>query len=401
MNQYADSSGLNLPERLEDVVETDHLVIGGGVVGLATAYKLACAKRASTHLNNDPIILIERNGRVGEETRYLNAERQCGLTRRFSSHNSEVIHAGLYYALGSLKERLCIDGRRQLYEYCASKGFNLFKLGKWIVAQDDPVQMEYLHRLKERADELGVPTEFVPLPAALREEPNFGFGVQGYGDRRLGRLPPILEVAFGSFGNQHIVLNATATHVLKSPFREGYLVRVVPSKPACGDYWILARNIVNAAGLGAATLANQINAVNGTLAASFKYHYCKGSYFSYSGPAPANRLIYPVPDKHLASLGLHLTLDLSGNAKFGPDAEFLADVAYPDLDYSVNPDRLPHFLKAANAYLRGIKRGRLNPDYAGIRPKLSRTRASDFVLQDSHLRRLATPSTWSASSRQA
>lgn len=294
----------------------------------------------------------------------------------------------MYYAPGSLKETMCIDGREQLYRYCRAKGINHSNIGKWIVAQDQPGQIEYLYKLKEKADGLGVPTEFVSAQQAELREPNVKASAvlesKSTGILDSAAYIKSLEWEFASAGNHHLVFGSTVTHVLDSPFGNGYLVQVAPTKQANGGaYWIHARNIVNAAGLGAARLANAINHVNGApvVDGGFEYHFCKGDYFSYSGPAPAKRLVYPVPDANLTSLGLHLTLDLAGGAKFGPDVEFLDAAVYPDLNYAVQPERKPRFFKAASSYLRNIDAERLNPDYSGIRPKLSRAKASDFVLQ--------------------
>ncbi|KAJ9071101.1 hypothetical protein DSO57_1000776 [Entomophthora muscae] len=372
----APNKGLKPPEHLEDLVQTDHLIIGGGVVGLAAGYKLTQAKK-KLGLNNDTIVLIERNHRVGDET---------------SARNSEVIHAGIYYPSGSLKEKLCIDGRKQLYEYCKAKGINHSNIGKWIVAQTETSQVEYLHKLKNKADVLGVPAEFISVQEANRQEPNVKASVvlesTSTGIIDSASFLKSLEWEFSSLSNHHLVVNSSAINVIKSPFGQGYLVQIEPTMQEAGNdsaYWIQTRTIINAAGLGADHLANMINLVNGLPATSpsFKYHFCKGDYFSYSGLAPARRLVYPVPDANLTSLGLHLTLDLSGSAKFGPDVEFLDNVTYPNFDYSVQSSRRSRFFEAASSYLHNIDAERLNPDYSGIRPKLSRDKASDFVLQAS------------------
>ncbi|KAF7550268.1 hypothetical protein G7Z17_g5816 [Cylindrodendrum hubeiense] len=324
-----------------------HAIIGGGVVGLAIARQLARRDNTST-------ILIERHNAVGTET---------------SSRNSEVIHAGIYYGPGSLKTQLCIRGKNLLYELCKKYDVGFRRTGKWIVAQND-IQREALGKIHAVCkDEIGVPIrwvgeeeikrdgEGVHAVAAL-ESPTTGI-VDSHG---------LMMCLLGLFEDAGGVaaLNSPVTGIKPlgvTPGSAGWEVQVKDA--ATGETSsIIAETLINAAGLGATDIHNLI-----VPAAEHKQlYYAKGNYFSYGASHPrVSRLIYPAPEPGGAGLGTHLTLDLGGRLRFGPDVEW---VKSPD-DLAVNGSRLPQAIGEIKKYLPSVDETLLVPDYAGIRPKLS------------------------------
>jgi L-2-hydroxyglutarate oxidase LhgO len=327
----------------------DCIVIGAGVVGLAVARALA--------------------GR-GLETIVLERERQvgCGI----SSRNSEVIHAGIYYPPGSLKAQLCVRGRHLLYAYCAGRGIAHRRCGKLIVATSTE-QREALERLQATGlsngvDGLALRTAAEPSSAephlscvAALESVNTGI-VDSHA--LMLALHADLERAGGvvAFGAPVVAGECGAS---------GLRLRVDGAAPM----EIEARCVVNSAGLHAPAVAA---ALVGLPAAQVpKQRLAKGSYFTLGGRSPFARLIYPVPES--GGLGVHLTLDLAGQARFGPDVEWV-----DTLDYAVDPGRAKTFDAAIRRYWPGLPEGALQPAYAGIRPKLHGPgeAAADFVIQD-------------------
>src|SRR5574338_266748 len=285
----------------------DCLVVGAGVVGLAVARALAQAGRE--------VVIVERHGRIGSET---------------SARNSGVIHAGLYYPAGSLKARLCRRGRDLLYVFCAEHGVAHRRCGKLIVATALG-QLPALAAIAKAARANGVEDlQELDGPAALALEP---------------ALTPACAAA----------LHSPSTGIVDV---HGLMLALLGE----GAPGLTARWVINCAGLGAVDLAR---ATAGLPAAAVPaLRYAKGNYFTLSGRAPFSRLIYPVPEP--GGLGVHLTLDLAGQARFGPDVEWV-----DELDYTVDPARAPAFEAAVRAYWSALPGGGLTPDYAGIRPKIS------------------------------
>jgi L-2-hydroxyglutarate oxidase LhgO len=331
-----------MTERVECVV------VGAGVVGLAVARSLA---------------------RGGCETLVLEAAAAIGTAT--SSRNSEVIHAGIYYPRGSLKARLCVAGQQLLYEFCAAHGVEARRCGKLIVASSE-AQLAKLAALQAAGHANGVAgLAMLTHERARALEPELSclaalwspstgiLDSHGY----LLALQGELERAGG-----RVVLEAT---VLGGECHaEGIRLRVGPG----AGYEVEAARVINCAGLGAQSLAR---ALRGLEASSIPpLHYAKGNYYRLEGRAPFSHLIYPVPGD--GGLGVHLTLDLAGRARFGPDVEWTRV-----LDYAVDPARAAGFYAAIRSYWPGLPDGALRPDYAGIRPKLSGPggEAQDFVIQ--------------------
>ena len=329
----------------------DCVVIGAGVVGLAVARACALA---------------------GQETLALEAESAIGTAT--SARNSEVIHAGIYYPRGSLKARLCIQGRQALYDYCASHGVAHQRCGKLIVATHE-AQIDALKRIGAAAAANGVhdlrwldvdqarAREPALRCVAALESPSTGI-IDSHG--LMLALQGDLESAGGLIALRAPVLSG---QVLKD--NEGILLRVGGDEPM----ELIARRVVNCAGLHAQAVAA---AISGLPAASIPAgRYAKGNYYALSGRAPFSRLIYPVPEP--GGLGVHLTLDLGGQARFGPDVEWIDTI-----DYTVDPARADGFYAAIRRYWPDLRDGALRPDYAGIRPKLAvpAGQDADFVIQD-------------------
>ncbi|KAF2732160.1 FAD dependent oxidoreductase [Polyplosphaeria fusca] len=325
-----------------------HAVIGGGVVGLAVARKLQERDGAST-------LLIEKHGHVGTET---------------SSRNSEVIHAGLYYGKDSLKTKLCIRGKQLLYETCAQYQIPHRNCGKWIVAQDAQ-QMDAIENVHKFASSIDVPTHFLSLPEAKNQEPDVRAQAGVLVSPSTGivdshSLMQFLEASFSDLGGT-LALHSPVTHITPlSSGSQGWEIHT--SSPSGETSTTTAETLINSAGLAAIPLSNTI------LPASRHKtpFYAKGSYFSYSLSTPKPKtLVYPAPIPGHGGLGTHLTLDMGGRVRFGPDVEWVDDAS----DYAVNDKNLSAALDDIQTYLPGIDRSAIGLDYVGIRPKLGRASA--------------------------
>ncbi|KAI2611959.1 FAD dependent oxidoreductase [Hypoxylon sp. NC1633] len=334
---------------------------GGGVVGLAIARALA------SHTSNagDTTLLLERHSQVGTET---------------SSRNSEVIHAGLYYGPDSLKTQLCIEGRKALYAFCADRGVAHRRTGKWVVAQD-PAQREILEKIHAHCRSIGVPTRWVSESEAKEKEPYVAArgGVLESPETGIVDSHGLMAALHGLFEEEGGVTALNSEVVGIEPLTG--LSEGGSSVPGSGGWALTVRDastgeksriesdtLINAAGLGAADVHNMI--VGEASDRSAKLHYAKGNYFSYtptSSPAiRVSRLVYPVTAPGAAGLGTHLTLDLAGRMRFGPDVEWVTSPS----DLQVSAARLPAALAEIRKYLPGIEHDALAPDYAGLRPKL-------------------------------
>jgi L-2-hydroxyglutarate oxidase LhgO len=330
------------------VDEVEAVVIGAGVIGLAAARALALAGRE--------VIVLERAYTIGFET---------------SSRNSEVIHGGLYYPKGSLKARSCVEGRERLYAYCREHGVPHARLGKLIVATSDE-EIPGVEKIEMAARANGVDNlEWLSVAEAQRLEPELHC-VAALLSPSTGIIDShALMLAYQGEAEEAGAFVAFRTPVLGGQVRgDGFELSVGGDEPTT----LRCHYLVNAAGLYAPAVAR---AIEGVPAASIPpAYFCRGVYFTLTGKTPFRRLIYPVPVP--GGLGVHITLDLAGQARFGPDVEWIGDV-----DYAVDPRRGDAFYAAVRRYWPGLRDNALQPGYAGIRPKISGPNepAADFVVQ--------------------
>ena len=320
-------------------------MIGAGVVGLAIGRALALAGRE--------VLVLER-------------ERQFGTGT--SSRNSEVIHAGIYYPAGSLKARLCVEGRRMLYAYCSARGVAHRKLGKLIVATRE-AQVDSLRSILARAQANGVENiAMIDAAEALRLEPQLAC-IAALHSRETG-IVDSHGLMLALLGDLEAAGGALAC---ASPFAAARRVgdRWIVRTGGEADFELAADAIVNAAGLHAQDVAAAIEPAS----PAPRRFLARGCYFQLAGRAPFSRLIYPVPVP--GGLGVHLTLDLGGQARFGPDVEWIDAI-----DYTVDPHRADAFYAEVREYWPQLPDASLAPAYAGIRPKLSGPGepAADFVI---------------------
>ena len=345
------------------------------MIGLAVARSLTKVAGTST-------VVLERHGAVGTET---------------SSRNSEVIHAGLYYGKGSLKTDLCIAGKEQLYAYCAARGVPHRRTGKWVVAQTVGQRAALEDLAAFCRDETGVPVRWVGGAEAARREPavRAEAGIlespsTGIVDSHALMTALTGEIADGA-GEVALASEIVGVAPLGSdpPGSRGWEVRVRSRQPGSGEgegeeTTVVAEVLVNAAGLGAVDVHNMIVPEGGG-GQRMRMFYAKGNYFSYAASRPrVGTLVYPAPEPGHGGLGTHLTLDMAGRMRFGPDVEWVDSPA----DLAVSAARLPDAVREIKRYLPSIDEAALQPDYAGIRPKLGRAGAVmsgkgfvDFVIR--------------------
>jgi len=326
----------------------DAVVVGAGVVGLAVARELALSGRE--------VLVLEAGEHIGS-----------GI----SSRNSEVIHAGLYYPNGSLMARLCVEGRKLLYSYCREHRIAHDMCGKLVVASD-AAEVDLLETIAARARSNGVDDlQFLDGASARAIEPAL--------HAEAALLSPssgivdshgLMSVLQGEAENAGAMFAFRAPAVSGRSIDAGLVIDIGGIEPMS----LRCRTLVNAAGLGATKLAAAIADIPPDLVP--RTWFAKGSYFSLASRAPFRRLIYPVPAA--GGLGTHLTLDLAGRARFGPDIEWIDGT-----DYEVNPARAKLFAKAIRRYWPDLPHETLQPDYAGIRPKISGPGepGRDFVIQ--------------------
>ena len=320
----------------------DAVVIGAGVVGLAVARALALAGRE--------VVILESEDAIGTHT---------------SSRNSEVIHAGIYYPKGSLKARSCVQGKELLYEYCVSHGVPHKRTGKLIVATGDS-QIPELKSIQQKAHGNGVSdVVWMTRAQALALEPE------------LHCVAALYSPSTGIIDSHALMLAYLgdaeakgAMLALKSPLEKCEVV---------SDGFVLqeeihAKVLINSAGLRAPSVAKAMEGYRAELAP--KEFYAKGNYYSLNRKNPFSRLVYPVPEP--GGLGVHVTLDLAGQARFGPDVEWIDRIGY-----DVDPKRADRFYAAIRRYWPGLPDASLSPGYAGIRPKTAGPKdpAPDFQIQ--------------------
>jgi L-2-hydroxyglutarate oxidase LhgO len=344
MDRLNQADQLNPADSVEQV---DCVVIGAGVVGLAVARALA--------LQGREVMVLESENAIGTGT---------------SSRNSEVIHAGIYYSAGSLKAKLCVEGKQLLYHYCAERGIAHSRCGKLIVATC-AAQVVQLQGIAAKAAANGVgDLLLLSEQQAKAMEPQLSciaaLHSPSTGIIDSHALMLALQGDIEHLGGL-VVLNTTVTQAQPA---HGAIILVVKDGTR-----LRANTVVNAAGLSAQALAAQFAGVRpGSVPPAY---YAKGSYFTLAGRSPFSHLIYPVPEA--AGLGVHLTLDLGGQAKFGPDVQWV-DSAH---DLLVDPARGEAFYAEVRKYWPALPDGALQAGYAGIRPKLGAPgeAARDFLIQ--------------------
>ncbi len=330
---------------MEDV---DCVVVGAGVVGIAAARALARTGRE--------VIVLDAAEGIGTET---------------SSRNSEVIHAGIYYPKDSLMARLCVAGKRMLYAYCNERGVPYSRCGKLIVATS-PEENDRLAGIKQRAEANGVEgMRLLTAEEAVALEPNLVCTAA-----LLSESTGIVDSHAYMLALQGDAEEAGGLFVFNSPVLGGRVTgdRIELTVGGEETTTLRCRLVVNSAGLHAPALARSIVGMPSQMVPH--EYYAKGNYFSLAGRSPFTRLIYPVPVP--GGLGVHLTIDLGGQARFGPDVEWVET-----LDYAVDPARADGFYAAVRTYWPGLRDGALLPGYSGIRPKIVAKGApgQDFVIQ--------------------
>ncbi|WP_324732104.1 NAD(P)/FAD-dependent oxidoreductase [Pseudomonas paeninsulae] len=327
----------------------DTLIIGAGTLGLACAARLARAPQSC--------LIVEAEQLIGSHT---------------SSRNSEVIHAGIYYAPGSLKAQLCLEGRERLYAWCAQHRVAHRRIGTLLVAVS-ATERSKIDALAANAQACGVhDLEYIEQARLAELEP----AVRG--------VAALLSPSSGIV-DSHAYLQSLLAAAEKQGAQLILQTRVDQLEPG-PDGWIVtgrsageafqlkAQRVINAGGLFAQQLAANTQGLQGIPA----LHLCRGRYFGYSARAPFQHLIYPLPETNTSGLGIHATLDLGGQVRFGPDTEYLEHI-----DYQVDEQLREPFANAIRRYYPGLDSTRLVPGYSGIRPKLAGPGepAADFLIQ--------------------
>ncbi|MHC8294817.1 NAD(P)/FAD-dependent oxidoreductase [Pseudomonas sp. LB3P58] len=328
-------------------VDIECVVVGAGVVGLAVARALARSGRE--------VILVE----AGE-----------GIGVGISSRNSEVIHAGIYYPSGSLKAQLCVEGKQRLYAFCDERGVDYQRLGKLIVATDDG-QCTALQKLLAQGRSNGVDDlQWLDAEQAREREPAVSC-VAALWSPSTGIVDShALMLALQADAEASGTSLAFHTPLASARWTEqGFELQMGGAQPMT----LSCRELINCAGLSAPEVASRIEGLPSQHVPEARL--CKGSYFSFSGRAPFRHLVYPAPES--AGLGVHMTLDLGGQARFGPDVEWIDQV-----DYRVDPRRADGFYEAIRRYWPALPDNSLQPAYSGIRPKITGPTepAADFVI---------------------
>ena len=330
-------------------------VIGAGVVGLAVAGRTAKDFR--------DVFLIEKHPTFGQET---------------SSRNSEVIHAGIYYPAGSLKSRLCVEGKRLLYDYCRENDIPYNNCGKLIVAtsEDEIPIIEAIQKtaLKNGVDDLSIIerdqiAELEPSVFALKAilSPSTGI-VDSHS------LMKSYETGFLNYGGE-IVYGSEVCGIMK--INDGYEITLLDSDK--NFFRFTTRVVINSAGL----TSDKVSEMAGMEDDNLKISFCKGEYFRLNPPKNRliNRLVYPVPVHNLEGIGIHVTIEMGGGVKLGPDVTYLQSNIY---DYKVSPSKQEAFYNSVKKFLPFLEYNDLSPDMAGIRPKIQKQGdpVVDFYIRD-------------------
>lgn len=329
------------------IEKADVVVIGAGIIGLAVARALALAGRE--------VLVLEARNAIGTGT---------------SSRNSEVIHAGIYYPQGSLKAELCVQGRKLLYHYCAERRIAHRRLGKLIVAARS--EIEALRRLQDFARRNGV-FDLVWLDAkeARAKEPEIECEAALFSPATgIVDVHELMLSYRGDLENHGGVVAFNAEVLAARAVADGFRLTVESG----GPFELHCRSLVNCAGLGAQDLAHRMDGLDPDTIPRLRL--AKGNYFRLATKSPFRHLVYPMPAQ--GGLGVHLTLDLGGQARFGPDVEWVETI-----DYKVSEAKRADFEASIRQYWPSLPDGAIFPDYCGIRPKLHGPgeAAADFVIQ--------------------
>lgn len=333
----------------DQVIDTvEAIVVGAGVVGLACARALA--------QQGKEVIILEAQDSFGSET---------------SSRNSEVIHAGIYYPKNSNKANLCVAGKKLLYKYCDNKNIPYKRIGKIIVASSkdevaklgdiqasaaangvDDLQPLSKEQVLELEPELSAEAGLFSPSTGIIDSHNLMLSLLGDAEAAGAMLALNSRVISGSINGRYVQLHVESQGVTME---------------------LQTNMLINAAGLHASTVAGSIDGINHT--EIYKTSYRKGSYFTYAGSSPFKHLIYPVPVT--GGLGIHSTVDLAGQLRFGPDVELI-----PEINYTVDPSKTSAFAQAIQRYWPKVQEDLLQPGYAGVRPALinQNDKAGDFEI---------------------
>ncbi len=328
-------------------------IVGAGVIGLAVARELSKSYQ--------DIFVLEKNSSFGKET---------------SSRNSEVIHAGLYYPKDSLKTKTCIEGKQLLYEFCSRNNIQHKKIGKLIVAIDknevEDLRNLFQHGLKNGVEDLKLLSkdEIKSFEPNIKAEEAIYSPSTGIIDSH--SLMNNLVLQFRS-QQGHIAYNTELIGIDKA--KDGFIITVKDNTE--GHFKFLTRILINCAGLN----SDKVATMAGLLKDEYKLKYCKGDYFRIHNNKAKyiRRLVYPVPKKDRAGLGIHATLDLSGSLRLGPDDEYVREI-----DYNIDESKKRVFYESVRQFLPFIEPEDLSPDTSGIRPKLQGPQEAfrDFIIKD-------------------
>ena len=326
-----------------------YCILGGGAVGLAIAYQLS---------QHSSVLLLEQHDLFGSET---------------SSRNSEVIHAGLYYPAGSLKEQLCLRGKELLYDFCQRFDIPHQKIGKLIVAQqaNDPKLAE----LEAKAHSLNIPIRRLNKAELEKTEPEVR-ATEALLSPSTGIIDShsYMQALAQQAERQGALLMLNSRFIRSEQQSEYQSVNIETSD---GEYQLTVNKLINCGGLYAQQIAQQSQLDPELIPPLYP---CRGHYFSYQGKNPFQHLIYPLPEANLTGLGIHATIDLGGQLRFGPDTQYLAS---GELHYQVDEQLREKFAAAIQRYYPQLSADQLQPDYAGIRPKLHQQHetTADFIIQ--------------------
>ena len=325
------------------MMDAEITIIGAGVIGLAIAEKFS--------ENNGSVFIVEKHSSFGQET---------------SSRNSEVIHAGIYYTQNSLKAKLCVEGKRLLYAYCKRHDIPYKNCGKLIVATTEK-EITSLENIRKTAMDNGVDDlEILEREQIAEMEPNI-FALKALFSPSTGIIDThslMKQLETNTINNGGQVAYGTEVTGIKR-LKDGYLITLLDADKK--KYRFTPRIVINSAGLASDKVSEMVGIYDDNL----KIRFCKGEYFRIN--PPKNRLvkmlIYPVPYQYMEGIGIHVTIDLGGGVKLGPDVKFLDSNVY---DYTVTPAKQETFFHYAKKYLPFLEFDDITPEMAGIRSKIQK-----------------------------